>query len=250
MIRLDDNDKNIPTKKQEHYDKRLGIGIVFLFLGAVFLFNNIGLIPHTLKYYLFSWQMILIVIGLFLLAGNKNQKAGIILIAIGVLFIIPGILGFARIGLGQLWPLVFVGIGIYILIRHKNQSIEADNFIESTVSDQEDRIDDVNIFGGSNKIIRSKNFKGGRLTAIFGGADYNFTNTELAGKQVVIDVVTIFGGTKMVVPADWDVVIDVVAIFGGFADKRNTLHNIHINSDKRLIIKGLTVFGGGEIKNM
>ena len=60
MIRLDDNDKNIPNKKQEHYDKRLGIGIVFLFLGAVFLFNNIGLIPHALKYYLFSWQMILI----------------------------------------------------------------------------------------------------------------------------------------------------------------------------------------------
>jgi predicted membrane protein len=250
MIRLDDNDKNIPTKKQEHYDKRLGIGIVFLFLGAVFLFNNIGLIPHTLKYYLFSWQMILIVIGLFLLAGNKNHKSGIVLIALGVLFIIPGILGFARIGLGQLWPLVFVGIGIYILIRHKNQSTEADAFIETSVSDQEDRIDDVNIFGGSNKIIRSKNFKGGRLTAIFGGADYNFTNTELAGNQVTIDVVTIFGGTKMVVPADWDVVIDVVAIFGGFADKRNTFHNIQFNSDKRLIIKGLTIFGGGEIKNM
>jgi len=250
MIRLDENDNNAPNKRQDHYDKRLGIGIVFLFLGAIFLFNNIGLIPHALKYYLFSWQMILIVIGLFLLAGNKNQKAGIIMISIGALFILPGILGFAHIGLGQLWPVVFVGIGIYILIRHKNIGKEPEEYNEPEIGDDEDRIDDVNIFGGSNKIIRSRKFKGGRLTAIFGGADYNFTNTEMAGKQAIIDVVTIFGGTKMVVPTDWDVVIDVVAIFGGFADKRNTLHNIQIKTDKKLIIKGLTIFGGGEIKNI
>ncbi len=250
MIRLDENENNIPVNNNDRHDKRLGIGIVFLFLGSIFLFNNMGVIPNMLKHYLFSWQMILIVVGLFMLASNKNKRTGFILISLGVFFIVPDILGFGRIRLGQLWPIIFVIIGIYILLRHKKQQSDMDLFDNIATSNNEDFIDDVNIFGGSNKIIRSKNFKGGRLTAIFGGADYNFTNAELSGNQAVIDVITIFGGTKMVIPADWDVVIDVVAIFGGFSDKRNTYSNIHINTNKRLVIKGLTIFGGGEIKNM
>jgi predicted membrane protein len=249
MIRLDDND-NFPRSKEGKADKRLGIGIVFIFLGAIFLFNNIGIIPDILKNYLFSWQMMVIIIGLFMLAGNKNQKSGLILICIGVFFIIPGFFGFDRVGLGQMWPVVFVGIGIYILMRHKKQMTEPDSNIQQEDTDTEDKIDDATIFGGSVKVIRSKNFKGGRLTAIFGGADYNFVEAELAGGRATIDVLTIFGGTKMVVPSDWDVIIDVVPVFGGFADKRNTFHKIQINTNKKLIIKGMTIFGGGEIKNM
>jgi predicted membrane protein len=249
MIRLDDND-NIPRSKEAKADKRLGIGIVFIFLGAIFLFNNIGFIPDFLKNYFFSWQMIVIIIGLFMLAGNKNQKAGLTLICIGVLFIIPGFLGFDRIGLGQLWPVVFVGIGVYILMRHKKQMTEPETDVLQEDTNTEDKIDDATIFGGSVKIIRSKNFKGGRLTAIFGGADYNFNEAELSNGRATIDVLTIFGGTKMVVPSDWDVIIDVVPVFGGFADKRNTFNKIQINSNKKLIIKGMTIFGGGEIKNM
>jgi predicted membrane protein len=251
MIRLDDDDNNnIPVTKGNKPDKRLGIGVVFIFLGALFLFNNIGIIPSVLKQYFFSWQMIIIVIGLFMLAGNKKQKAGLALIAIGVFFILPGLLGFARIGLGQLWPIIFVAIGIFILLRHKHQNMEKEVCEKTTSANSEDSIDDATIFGGTIKIIRSKNFKGGRLTAIFGGVDYNLTDAELSEGKATIDVVTIFGGTKMVVPSDWDVIIDVVPIFGGFADKRNTLNKIQINTNKKLIIKGLTLFGGGEIKSM
>jgi len=249
MIRLDDTD-DFPKSKQGNADKRLGIGIVFIFLGVLFLFNNVGIIPDILRNYLFSWQMILIVIGLFMIAGNKSQKPGLILIGLGVLFIVPGMLGFERIRLGQLWPIVFVGIGAYILLRHKKQMGESEEDIQNEYTKTEDKIDDATIFGGSIKSIRSKNFKGGRLTAIFGGADYNFMEAELSGGRATIDVLTIFGGTKMVVPSDWDVIIDVVPVFGGFADKRNTLHKIQINTNKKLIIKGMTIFGGGEIKNM
>jgi predicted membrane protein len=252
MIRLDDNEDNNPKCKTNKPDKRLGIGIVFIFLGALFLFNNIGLIPQVLKHYFFSWQMIIIVIGLFMMAGNKSQKPGLIMICVGVLFIVPGLFGFERIRLGQLWPVVFVAIGLYILLRHKKHMDEPDDekFESKKYTNAEDIIDDATIFGGSVKNIRSKNFQGGRLTAIFGGADYNFSDADLSGGQATIDVLTIFGGTKMVVPSDWDVIIDVVPVFGGFADKRNTLHKIQINTNKKLIIKGMTIFGGGEIKSM
>jgi hypothetical protein len=39
--------------------------------------------------------------------------------------------------------------------------------------------------------------------------------------------------------------VEVVSIFGGFSDKR---HSSTIDRDKKLIIKGVAIFGGGEIK--
>jgi len=65
-----------------------------------------------------------------------------------------------------------------------------------------------------------------------------------------LDVLTIFGGTKIVVPSDWAVTIDVVSIFGGFADKRRSAHHINLIPENRLVIKGFTIFGGGEVKDM
>ncbi|MDF1548081.1 MAG: DUF5668 domain-containing protein [Bacteroidales bacterium] len=250
MRRLDDDFGKRPSNKDNKQDKRLGVGIVFIFIGGLLIFSNMGIIPQAIKHNIFSWQMILIIIGLFSVAGNRNKTAGLVLISIGVFFILPGVFGMGRIGLGKLWPAAFVAIGAYILIRRKNETREVNENNMETSTNAEDTIDDLNVFSGANRIITSKNFMGGRITAIFGGADYNFLNTELAGNRAVIDVVTIFGGTKFVIPSDWDVTIDVVPIFGGFADKRNTLKNFHINSDKRLIIKGLTLFGGGEVRNM
>lgn len=250
MRRLDDyNDTNRHNKGNKQ-DKRLGVGIVFIFIGALFIFSNLGMIPMAMKHYIFSWQMILIVIGLFSISGNRNKTTGLILISIGVFFILPGIFGMGRIGLGKLWPVIFVGIGAYILMRRKTEIREENEPHFETSTNSDDTIDDLNIFSGANRIITSKNFLGGKITAIFGGADYNFLNTELAGNRAVIDVVTIFGGTKFVIPSDWDVTIDVVPIFGGFADKRNTHKSFQINSDKRLVIKGLTIFGGGEIRSI
>ena len=250
MRRLDDFEDKKHHGCHHKQDKRLGVGIVFIFIGALFIFSNIGLIPHGMKHYIFSWQMILIVIGLFTLSGNKNRTVGLVLISIGVFFILPGLFGMPRIGLGKLWPLVFVGIGAYILVRRNKEHKEFDFPEMGKKTSREDVLDDLNVFGGSNRNITSQNFLGGRSTSIFGGGDYDFTNADLAKDTAVLDVIAIFGGNKIVVPSDWDVTIDVVSIFGGFSDKRKTLRSLQVNKNKQLIIKGLALFGGGEVKNM
>jgi len=250
MRRLDDFNHKKPFNCNNKQDKRLGVGIVFIFIGALFIFSNIGLIPAAMRHYIWSWQMLLIVIGLFTLSGNKNRTVGLVLVSIGVFFILPGLFGMPRIGLGKLWPLVFVGVGAYILIRRNREQKDFNIPEMEETTKKEDLLDDLNIFGGSNKNISSKNFLGGRVTAIFGGGDYNFTNADLANDEAMIDVIAIFGGHKFIVPSDWDVTIDVVSIFGGFSDKRNALRNIQVNNNKRLVIKGLALFGGGEVRNM
>ena len=63
-----------------------------------------------------------------------------------------------------------------------------------------------------------------------------------------LEVNTIFGGVTLIVPADWKVQLKMTSIMGGFSDKRSYVKE---NSDpsRVLIIKGSTIFGGGELKS-
>lgn len=117
----------------------------------------------------------------------------------------------------------------------------------SDVITDDDFIDDISIFGGGNKIITAKNFKGGKITSVFGGSTIDFSQANLANGVSEIDVVSLFGGSKLIVPRDWDIHLEVTAIFGGFADKRIVDPHIIHNPSKKLIIKGVAIFGGGEL---
>ena len=110
-------------------------------------------------------------------------------------------------------------------------------------------IDDISIFGGGSKIISSDNFRGGNVTAIFGGSEINLTGCKLAEGDQIIDVLLIFGGTTIVVPKDWNVIVNVTSILGGFSDKSIRDPNIIPDQSRTLHVKGLAMFGGGEVKN-
>jgi hypothetical protein len=55
------------------------------------------------------------------------------------------------------------------------------------------------------------------------------------------------GGTKIIVPAHWEVRSQVTAVFAGFEDKRQ--QPAAINQEKILILEGTSIFGGIELKN-
>jgi Cell wall-active antibiotics response 4TMS YvqF/Domain of unknown function (DUF5668) len=119
------------------------------------------------------------------------------------------------------------------------------------------RLDDVNVFWGGRRRITSKNFMGGDIVAIFGGFEIDLTQADFSGNQIVIEVVTIFGGGEIRVPTNWEVIVDSVGIFGGTSDR--TSHPQPQNQDasraggavpvKRLIVKGVSIFGGLTLKN-
>ena len=245
---MDDQFSRKPQNSNRH-DKRLGLGIVFIFIGIVFILSNTGLMPGGISNFVFSWQTILIAIGLFSITSKRHKLPGLIMISVGVFFMMPGILGFTAFTLSRLWPVALIAIGAYILFRKKNDFDVEENNESEFKFDGIDTIDDLNIFSGTIRNITSQKFQGGRVTCVFGGADYNFSKTGLANNRALLDVLTIFGGTKIVVPSDWEVTIDVVSIFGGFADKRHNSHQINIIPENRLIIKGFTIFGGGEVKS-
>jgi predicted membrane protein len=95
--------------------------------------------------------------------------------------------------------------------------------------------------------VVSKDFKGGKVNAVFGGVDVNLTQADFSG-TIVIEADCVFGGVEIVVPSNWNVKVDMNTIFGGVEDNR-PVEMMSNNPDKILIIKGSCVFGGVEIKS-
>lgn len=224
--------------------KRLWLGVIFLVLGALWLLNNLDipyfedLIPH----YLVSWKSILIIVGAFLFFGRDKRAPGLILMFIGGFFLLDDIFWWDIRFWEVFWPAMLLFLGGALILKRGPSA--------TTVKGDPDYIDDLAVFGGGEKKITSSNFKGGKVTAVFGGSKVNLTQASIAeGTVPVIDIFTMFGGTDVIVPEDWTVKVETSAIFGGFNDKRKNVINVINDPNKTLIIKGLILFGGGEVKS-
>ncbi|TDQ06463.1 LiaF transmembrane domain-containing protein [Pedobacter metabolipauper] len=244
---------------------RIVTGVVILVVGMVFFLRNFGIeIPH----WIISWHTMLIVIGL--LVGYKRDFNGIgwlVMVLIGGMFTLADITAY---NLSKLYfPIGLTVLGLFLILKpkslHKHKwdkkwKKKPTNFdafdpaaeaepqpVEGGINEH-DILDSVNVFGGSHQNIYSKNFKGGDVIAIFGGCDINLTQADFQG-TITLDVVAIFGGTKIIIPSNWEVKSEVTAIFGGMDDKRGVGPVKSDEARKILIIKGVALFGGVDIRN-
>jgi predicted membrane protein len=228
-------------------NKRILFGLFLIALGGFWILIKLDVIPDTWDDILISWKMLLIGIGIFSWIGG-NKTAGTILVVIGGFFLLPDIFRIPpeirRIG----WPLLIIGIGVALLLTYRkdNRPIPGPAPGENAGIDY---FDDFVIFGGREVFINSRNFIGGKITSIFGGAEYDLRQTHLSENGSTVDCFCVFGGCGFKVPPDWTIKNEVTAIFGAFTDKRGmTAHDVHNDPSKTLIIKGFCAFGGVEVK--
>ncbi|MGK9475183.1 LiaF transmembrane domain-containing protein [Melioribacter sp. OK-6-Me] len=230
---------------QSHMTTRILMGLILIVLGTLLLLDNYGVL--ILPEFIYSWEYLFILFGLLLFLLTHNKTAGLIFIAIGLFKIAP-----------ELWPILLILLGVYLLFRQRGNSIHRfggryfhhkTKIGERKASTEDGMIEEVSVFGGSNKNYYINNFKGGNIVSIFGGSEINLSNCNLAEGDSTLEITIIFGGTTLIVPSDWKIVIDVLPIFGGFSDSRRNVSDSNIDEDKILYIKGIIIFGGGEIKN-
>ncbi len=219
------------------------LGFLLILLGLVIFANNLNWIPENIAPWIWTWEMLIIVIGVILLVSKPNKGPGIVLILIGGFFLavdyFDDVLYLHKI----FWPSLIIFVGLMFIFRSRKDPF---NDPEEIFSD-EDFVDEMAIFGGGQKVITARNFKGGKVTSIFGGSTLDLSQARLANGISVIDMVSIFGGAKLIVPRDWDIHLEVTAIFGGFMDKRIVDPHIIPDPSKKLVIKGVAIFGGGEL---
>jgi len=225
---------------------KIAIGVVLIVLGSVLVIERTGFLPSYIENIIFSWQMLLIAIGFVMTIGNGNKGPGLIVMAVGGFFLIPELFDVPFRTYRLFWPALFIIAGVIILSNAR--WFRSDRW-KSRETASADEIDITHIFGGGERIVTSENFSGGKITAIFGGSEIDFTRAKLAPGTNEVEVTFIFGGGSLIVPSDWNVVLEVTPILGGFSDSRKMITSNPIDVSKTLVIKGTVIFGGGEIKS-
>ncbi|MBW8324617.1 MAG: cell wall-active antibiotics response protein [Prolixibacteraceae bacterium] len=235
-------------------DKRLYFGVILIVLGVILILERLNLIPESLADMLISWQMLLVGFGVLSLIGG-NRTAGTILIIIGATFMIPELITVPHELRRIYWPLILVAIGVSILLRRRDHlKIESVNVNEPAPEINDNHsvhtFDDFVIFGGREIFVNSQALAGGKATSIFGGIEFDLRKASLKPGGAVIDCVSVFGGCGFKIPMDWNVRNEVTTIFGAFTDKRgDTYSDKYYDPSKTIVIKGVSIFGGIEVKH-
>lgn len=111
------------------------LAIILIVIGAIWILGKIGIslslhsfisdfvfsfrnVLHTIPSFIFSWPVILIIVGSILMAGNR--KSGIALIIIGGILLLPKILLFPGLTISLLVPAILVGVGVSMILKHEN----------------------------------------------------------------------------------------------------------------------------------
>lgn len=231
--------------KEQLNNRSIWLGLIFIMTGGIWLLDNLDIIDFNIPRYLISWKSFLILLGLFMIFVKGKTEPGIVLIAIGGLFLADDVGWFDVRDVWHIfWPVVIIAIGISLIMRRGAFSKGAVGEKKNDI----DYIDDFTLFGGREMTVNSQNFKGGKISAMFGGSDIDLRNADLAPGRNVLDIFAMFGGVTVTVPPDWTIHVEVFSLLGGFSDGRASVLKVVPNAEKVLVVTGFVMFGGGEIK--
>lgn len=221
---------------------RLLLGGVLTALGVIFTARNMGWFRVDLH---LVFPVAMITIGLLVAPRFRVWRSfgSLFLVGFGTLWILREY-DILRVSVWRLWPLILVAFGLNIVFAGLRRVQAASDADDSTVFNA------WAVFGGVGRKLGTRDFRGGDAGAFCGGWDIDLREAGMTVDQAEISVFAWWGGGEIRVPKDWDVTVKVSPILGGVEDK--TTHPVP-GSDgpppKRLVVSGLLVMGGVEIKN-
>ena len=230
------------AKAPSPFSPKLVVGVAIIVAGLVLTLDNLGLIEaHTIFK---LWPLVLVVMGIAKLRqeGGGGGLSGWFLVLGGCFLLL---FTFARGHVAEaLAPMLVVAVGILIVTK----ALKQHRGISPELARSEDFLQGTAIFGGFKRRVLTQVFKGGELTAIFGGYEVDLRQAALDSGQARIDVFVMFGGGEIRVPDGWEISNRATAMFGALND--STHHGPSPAEGRpRLVITGLILFGGTEVKS-
>lgn len=208
------------------------LGLFLILLGIAFLFDQFTQFDFF-SIFRFFIPISITILGIYFILGLKRIIFGLLLSFIGIVLIFSLIFNFT-IQIWNLWPLILVIVGFNIIFNKGKKEIN--NINDST-------FDSVSIFWGEERSIRNQKFKKGSVLVLFGSSEIDLRESTLSDNSI-IEIVCIFGAVTLMINKDMKILNEGIGIFGALEDKSSP------NSDAKLLkIKGLSIFGGVEIKN-
>lgn len=244
--------------------------IFLILIGALFLLFNTGIIPIIYKPIVISWQMLLVVIGIWLLI-KRWFTGGIITLLVGGFFLYQKLGAIfpehftAVVDFKTYWPVFLIALGIILVLYRifrphrrwhhdyrycKNNQAELESQREEYEAENNttNYIDKSLMFGATRQIILSSDFKGGKIDLMFGEFILDLRKSKLAEGVNYLEANVMFGNIVVHVPSDWVVELRSETLLGNFQDSRNDVKMPEETNSTKLIIIGKSVFGNGEIQ--
>ena len=246
-------------------------GGILILLGLVYALDSFGVLDagDIVRF----WPLILIGAGItrLLQARFSSQRvAGFILIGLGAIFLLRTLHVFffhSR----DVWPVVLLLVGGALVWQALSRRSPA--LLTSAGTAAEERVlegarerlaerrgtrpgatevgailNEFAFMGGGDRVVRSQDFRGGDVTAILGGFGIDLRGAGIAGDSATINVFTLWGGVDLKVPEDWNVAVAGSPILGVFTNSAKTFRHGEAPA-KTLVIKGVAIMGGVEVKN-
>jgi hypothetical protein len=229
-------------------------GLLIVLVGTALLLHQLGIIPIDLVARF--WPLLLVVFGVMNLTTQSGRFFGFLLILAGV-FLQLNKLGLTHLSFADLWPIALIAVGLLLmwgsletrgLLRSKAKALKDFRDQVTGATDPLTMLNAVAVFGGCERRVAGQNFQGGRATAVFGGIELDFRDADMQD-EAILEINCIFGGVEIRVPETWHVHSRNLPVFGGYEDKTRHPNNPAIGSPKTLIVTGMVIFGGIEIKN-
>jgi hypothetical protein len=249
-------------------------GLILIAMGALFLLDNLHIVPFGRIWA--YWPAILIALGLWKLVDSSfagGRVVGGVLTLTGALFL-GDTLGYFRVE--DWWPLLLIGVGLLLLWkrthvwpsdswpgkagqdysswpdnwgwggRYRYRMFHRDRFARG-MNFRGNMVHEFALFGATRRIITDQDFKGGRVSSVFGGTYLDLSGANMQDATAVLEISSIYGGATVRIPTSWNLEVHGAGIFGGFVD--HTIHPPQSPDMKHLIVRGAAIFGGVTFKN-
>src|SRR5699024_5835086 len=138
-----------------------------------------------------------------------------------------------------IWPVFLVIVGIIVIFSRR---IDIPRYAEIG-----DVLNSVAVFAETGIRSESDDFKGGKLTTVFGGVKVDLRHVEVSEQGAVSEITSVFGGVEFYVPENVRVEFGGTPIFGGFEDK--TRRRVKDGTEKVIYVQGTFVFSGVEVRD-
>jgi predicted membrane protein len=222
-------------------------GVLIALVGLIILLDNLNIVAasHLVRF----WPLIVVAFGLMYFFGRSAHLWGSLLIIFGVLLQLDQ-LGIIHMTWGIIWGLAWIAVGVVVMWG----SLAARRWMPSKPDSNADpttRLAENVVFGGIERRLTTKEFRGGTVSAIFGGIELDLSEADMQQDEAQLEVNAIFGGIELRVPYNWQVISRGTPVFGGFVDKTRLRDAVNGADSKRklLVLTGSTIFGGVDVKN-
>lgn len=216
----------------------LGGGLILL--GLLLTLNNLDIVDFgdVISRW---WPLILIGAGGFNLVQTRSPVAptGWVPIVLGGVLLLATLDYMRWSRIWELWPVALIVAGLSVIFGRGTATPEG----ETTEHDL--RISAV--FSGVERRVTSDAFRGGHVSAVFGGADVDLRQAKLAEQGATLNVSALFGGVDLYLPRDWRVAVNPNEVLGGVDDKCR--QDTAASDGPTLVVNASAVFGGVDIRN-